>query len=192
MGKWLRFAQVALYFYPLDRRKSPVEDQDNVTVSFIDKTSTEEDIGPLSSLLDPFLIRDRLVKGEICCATFRNREVLSLCWMTFHEKEVGELERLVRPAEGDIYLYQAYTVPKFRGKNLYVILLTHIIQFAKERGYKRLLIFSLAHNRFSRKGIAKAGFSHFQTIFFFRFFKRRLYLSRTLGRHGQSVALESR
>jgi GNAT superfamily N-acetyltransferase len=192
MAAWLRFAELALYFYPLDRGSLPLEDPEEGAVAFLQRTSTEQEIEPLASLLDPFLVRERLAKGEICCVIFQGARVLSFCWMAFEQKDVGEIEQRVKLAHGDVYLYQAYTVPKFRRKNLYATVLTHIIEFAKERSYKRLLIFSLAQNRFSRRGILRAGFTHFQTIFFFRVLTRKFYFSRQIGRHDHSLVLEPR
>lgn len=101
--------------------------------------------------------------------------IVAYCWVSFTETEVGEIDRVIKVKNKELYIYDAFTLPDYRGKNLYPYILTYICQYGKEKGYTRALIFVLRENTPSKQGIEKAGFKQFQVIKYSRIFGLSFY-----------------
>ncbi len=80
---------------------------------------------------------------------------------------VGEIDTRLRIHSGDIYFYDAFTYPAYRGMRVYPWLLTHAARYYGEHGYRTALIFTTAKNRASARAIRRAGFSCYQRIRFY-------------------------
>jgi RimJ/RimL family protein N-acetyltransferase len=70
----------------------------------------------------------------------------------------------VVPAGDEIYLYDAYTVPEWRGRRLFPAMLSALTARARAQGKRRALIFVLASNLASARAIEHAGFERFQVV----------------------------
>lgn len=106
--------------------------------------------------------RDRFLKNEICCVLERDSEVLTYGWVNPNRMHhLGELAVNVNYSENTEMLYNFETDPKHRGKGLYPYLLSRIC----ERNNKFKIIYALAHNGSSIKGIRKASFLPLGTVY---------------------------
>lgn len=92
------------------------------------------------------------------------REVASYCWLTGAPTGVTEIDRLVVPGPDDVYLYDAFTEPRWRGRGLFSATIARLLAFARARGKRRALIFVLADNYASRKAIERTGFELFLAV----------------------------
>jgi GNAT superfamily N-acetyltransferase len=108
--------------------------------------------------------RARLAAGEACALVRAHGAVVAYCWSTTAPAPVEEIRRHVVPAGDEVYLYDAYTAPEWRGKRLFPAMLTLLLAAARARGRRRALIFALAANRASTRAIEHAGFQHFLAI----------------------------
>ncbi len=150
--------------------------------SFLDNKSGEK-IASLASLVGKDIVKARFEQGEVCGVAWSNSAVVSYCWLAFKQAEVGEINRYIKLREKELYLYDAFTLPDYRGRGLFPALLTAILGHARSQGYSRALIFSNSKNRPSLRGIEKAGFSLFQSIHFLKLLDLRLCLpGRTRGK----------
>lgn len=122
-------------------------------------------------------ILNRLKRGEKCYAAYVGGEIASYCWIAFGEVMVGEIQRLIRVRSDEVYLYDAYTLPKWRGYGLFSAVLAEILRNLKCHGYRRALIFALGDNIPSRKAISKAGFKQFSSIAYLRILGARIKLT---------------
>ncbi len=120
------------------------------------------------------LIDSRFARGEFCCCALDRSEVISYCWMAFDWESVGEINRVVRLRHEEVYLFDAFTYPHHRGKDLFPAVLSKSLEWAKSHGYSRALIFALSDNQASTRAIAKAGFKLVQAVIFLRLFSRTL------------------
>src|SRR5262245_17360122 len=70
---------------------------------------------------------ERLRSGESCAVALHGSEVVSYCWSTDGPAWVGEINRLVVPEGADVYLYDAFTLPAWRGRGLFRALLSRLL-----------------------------------------------------------------
>ncbi len=180
--KLLSWGQLNLFSFQLSRPIPEVETGVGAEYSFIDSKSGEK-VESLASVVGKEIVNARFNQGEVCGVAWFNSAVVSYCWVAFQQAEVGEVNRIIKLRSNELYLYEAFTLPDYRGRGLFPALLTAILSFARSQGYSRALIFSLSKNRPSLRGIEKAGFSLFQSIHFLKFQDLTLCLSgRTKGK----------
>lgn len=174
--KLLSRGRLNLFSFKLSRPILEIKTGEDAEYSFLNTKSREKAEG-LTSLVGKEIVNTRFNRGEICGVARLNSEVVSYCWVAFQQAEVGEINRTIKLRNNELYLYDAFTLPDYRGRGLFPALLTAILGFAKSQGYSRALIFSLRENRPSVRGIEKAGFSLFQSIYFFKSLGLTLCLS---------------
>lgn len=131
-------------------------------------------------MTDRRLFQARLERGEQFWTAQLDDKIVAYCWATDAPVEIGEVRRVVRPRKGEIYLYDAFTFPQYRGQNLYPALLHRILAQSGQQGVPRALIFVMDDNAASIRGVQKAGFREFQRITYCNFlgFGRYVYRPR--------------
>lgn len=100
----------------------------------------------------------RLRGGQACAVARQGTDVVAYCWMAPTPVWVEEIANAVVPAPGEVYFYDAFTIPAWRGRGLFFGLLSRLLALAHNRGFRRGLIFVDTRNRASRRVIEKAGF----------------------------------
>lgn len=132
---------------------------------------------PISLLFDAIAeeaARRRFANDNICsCLSYKNR-IVSYCWVAFREEWIGEIEAFIKPKDGEAYLFDAFTIPEYRGKGFFCYLLTCTLSYLKSLDYRRALIFALRSNRASNRAIQNAGFEHFQTVRFIKLWRKNI------------------
>jgi RimJ/RimL family protein N-acetyltransferase len=106
----------------------------------------------------------RIHEGQVCVVARHGAGVIAYCWLTRRPEWVAEIDRLVVPGPAEVYLYEAFTEPGWRGRGLFPAMLFRLLAYARAQGWERALIFVLTDNRASRRAIEKAGFELFQTV----------------------------
>lgn len=126
------------------------------------------------------LFQSRLERGEQFWTAQLDDKIIAYCWATHAPVEIGEVRRVVRPRRGEIYLYDAFTFPAYRGQNLYPAILHRILRHSHQQALQRALIFVLDDNMASIRGVQKAGFREFQRVTYCNFlgFGRYIYQPR--------------
>ena len=155
-----RFSALNLYEYRLDARIAPASSVPGVEIEVWD---SPEATGSIGCGWNPEA-EERLRGGESCAVARHGSEVVSYCWSTGGPAWVGEINRLVVPEPADVYLYDAFTLPAWRGRGLFRTLLSRLLITSRERGRRRALIFALATNRASCRAIEAAGFERFHAV----------------------------
>jgi len=119
---------------------------------------TLDDAGRLATI-------ERVARGGETCAIARHgTDVIGYCWMARTPVWVEEIGHAVVPAPGEVYFYDAFTMPAWRGRGLFFGLLSRLLALARSRGFDRGLIIVDARNRASRRVIEKARFDVVQTV----------------------------
>jgi ribosomal protein S18 acetylase RimI-like enzyme len=113
---------------------------------------------------DRHLFQARLQRGESFWTAQHHEHIVAYCWTTSDPVEIGEVHRVISPRGDEIYLYDAFTFPEYRGQNLYPALLQRILEHSRQQGLRRALIFVLSDNVASIRGVQKAGFREFQRV----------------------------
>lgn len=113
---------------------------------------------------DRHLFSARLERGEHFWTAQHNSTIVSYCWATRDPVEIGEIHSVMSPRGDELYLYDAFTFAAYRGYSLYPALLQRMLDYSREMGFRRALIFVLSDNVASIRGVQKAGFREFQRV----------------------------
>ncbi len=156
----IRVATLCLYERDIDAPVVGVPLPSDVDLSVWDSPASASDAGR------PWH-RDaerRIREGQVCAVARQGSDRIAYCWSTREPEWVAEIGRLVVPGPDEVYLYDAFTAPAWRGRGLFPAMLGRLVEYARAHGKSRALIFVLAGNRASRRGIERAGFQLFQAV----------------------------
>ena len=103
-------------------------------------------------------VADRRRRGCRVIAAWSGGELASYCWLSTRRQHVGELARVLVLAEGETYVWDCATLPRFRGRGLYTHLLRTIVATLAAEGQRRLWIGTAETNEASLRAFASAGF----------------------------------
>lgn len=157
-----RFVRLVLYARPLPGAPEVPElpaDVDLIHVKKGDPAAEE-----VAKALDHSLAKRRFERGEVCFAALHEGKIVSYCWMAQGKIGIEELDLAVSTLPDEVYLYDAFTLPPWRGRGLYPVILREMLLYAGRNGFSRALIFVAAGNTASRRGVLKAGFLEFQVV----------------------------
>ncbi len=110
------------------------------------------------------LTKVRFGRDEMCFVAIHDGHVVSYIWGSRGKVGVEEIMMAVDIAPTEIYLYDAFTLEPWRGRNLYPAVLQRALEFGGILGLKRSTIFVEARNTPSIRGVTKAGFTLFQKL----------------------------
>jgi ribosomal protein S18 acetylase RimI-like enzyme len=85
-------------------------------------------------------------------------ELAAYCWLSTGRQRVGELARELVLPDGDAYVWDCATLPQFRGRGLYTLLLREMVRTLGAEGQRRIWIGASAANAASHRAFASAGF----------------------------------
>ena len=161
----MRIRRLNLYSFRMSDPIPCLTTEEDVLPSFLREPTLE-----LSKVIAEEISNSRFLHGNICSCLHHRKKVVSHCWIAFDEEWIGEIEMLIKPKDREAYLFDAFTLPEYRGKNLFPTVLSNTLNYLKAKGYHRVLIFALNSNRASIKAIQKASFRHFQSVVFLKLF----------------------
>ena len=110
------------------------------------------------------LTKVRFGRDEMCFVAIHDGHVVSYIWGSRGKVGVEEIMMAVDIAPTEIYLYDAFTLEPWRGRNLYPAVLQRALEFGGILDLKRSTIFVEAKNTPSIRGVTKAGFNLFQKL----------------------------
>lgn len=96
--------------------------------------------------------------------------VACFCWVRYRGRSIGPVTLKEHP--GRVFLYNAQTLPAFRGRGLYAPLLGHIRSTLTQERHTEFIGDVDRRNIVSRRGIERAGFQHVASITFVTLFQR--------------------
>ena len=110
------------------------------------------------------MVDRRFGRGEMCFVAIHKGYIVSYIWGSQGKVGVEEISLAVKTAPGEIYLYDAFTLEPWRGKNLYPSVLQRALEYGRDLNLTRSTIFVEAKNTPSIRGVTKAGFTLFQKL----------------------------
>jgi GNAT superfamily N-acetyltransferase len=123
------------------------------------------------SLPDPALIRHRFQTGRRCFGLRAHDQLVAYGWATRGPERVGELERVFRLNDDEVYIWDCGTVPTWRGQRCYTALLSHMLRQFHDEGIARRWIGASRQNQPSIRGIVRAGFQHVMDVVYRRLWR---------------------
>ena len=163
----LTSVELCLYDFQHPAGIPPSEAGIEVEHVILDRASSHR--GLISDVQGESLTEKRFERGEKCFAALEDGRAVSYIWGARGAVGVEEIDRAVKPEAAEIYLYDAFTLEPRRGKNLYPSVLRRALEYGERLGLSRSLIFVESGNAASRRGVSKAGFTLFQTLYYDRF-----------------------
>jgi hypothetical protein len=88
-----------------------------------------------------------------------NDKLAGACWTVTNTSDLKT--KVVPLLEGDVALIDGWTVPSFRGRNVYPFILSFIVNQFKEKNFKRAFGYGDTWNISALKGLKKGGFRDF-------------------------------
>jgi hypothetical protein len=119
--------------------------------------ATVEELALLTSLSEHEINR-RIQMGNVCYITSVGGAPVAYGWVATAGADIGELELLFRVDSGNSYLWDFQTLPEWRGRGFYPLLLQAILT-SRGSDSQRFWIITAPENRASARGIEKAGFT---------------------------------
>jgi len=152
--------------YPLDGAEIPVYNA-NVSVQF-DQLKPDE----LDSYLrfrpdsDRREMAQRLSAGHRCFVCWHEGEIVEACWSATSDIYVGYMRRYLRVPAGDVYSFDSYTDPRFRGHGVYMARNSYQARLNRAEGLKRSIALVAYENYaawliLSRSGLKTLGAYHY-------------------------------
>ena len=163
---FLTSVELCLYDFPHPAEIPPSEARIEVEHIILDGASPNRHL--ISDVQGEHLTKTRFDRGEKCFVALENGKAVSYIWGARGAVGVEEIDQAVKPEAKEIYLYDAFTLEPWRGRNLYPSVLRRALEYGEKLGLTRSLIFVEAKNTPSRRGVDKAGFIQFQTLYFSR------------------------
>ena|GEM_PF-6139928 len=157
------FGILTLFSFDLRKKTPSIRESLAAEIRFV---SDESFFASENSIDNDSLFKDRLKNGDICCCAIFEGEIVSYCWIALHRACVGEIGKTIILNNKEIYLYDAFTKPAYRGNGLFPKILSVILSYGRVKGYQRALIFALSSNISSIAAIKKTDFRDFQNVYF--------------------------
>ncbi|MFQ5894318.1 MAG: GNAT family N-acetyltransferase [Nitrospinota bacterium] len=166
MGRWPAFlyrdTRLCLYDFIFPGEIPPVEARVPLRLATIGAGSPELEL--IASVQGRRRVERRLGRRELCFAALHRERVISYIWLSQATVGIEEVDLSIEVQPDEAYLYNAFTLEAWRGRNLYPAVLRGTLEYCQKRGLSRALIFVAEDNHPSRRGVVKAGFTLFQTI----------------------------
>jgi GNAT superfamily N-acetyltransferase len=102
--------------------------------------------------------RRRLEVGRRAYVMEVGGDVAAYGWVADTDEPLGNSGFVFAPAPGDVWLYDFATLPAYRGRRHYPVLLRFIARDLAESGFRRAWIGTAPGNIASQRGILRAGF----------------------------------
>ena len=122
---------------------------------------------------------ERLKAGDLCFIGEKNGDIVHYRWICFNEVFVNELERKIRMRPNSAYMYDAYTVPKYRGKGIHPAVLTNAEDYLFQSGIKEMYTVILSNNHSSLRTWQKIGSRKMGEVTFIKLFNAKIYKCKT-------------
>lgn len=100
----------------------------------------------------------RLSPDVMCFVVDDGHKILHASWVTTSAAWTREVQALLKPPDGDAYVYESFTRADARGRGIYPFALAGMLSYLAASGIKRVWVGVESSNEASRRAIAKAGF----------------------------------
>lgn len=128
-----------------------------VVISLLKDTELDEYLS-LRPDADPSDIRRRLSAGQRCFVARHEGRIINASWATTRRAWIDYLGREIQLAPDEIYAYESFTAPNFRGQNIAPARLTQMLRYFRDAGYRRLLAAIMPENKHAFRPNAKLGY----------------------------------
>jgi L-amino acid N-acyltransferase YncA len=108
--------------------------------------------------LDATAVHRRLALGHQCFVVWHEGRIVHAGWAARDRATIEFLGTELRLAADEIYQYDSFTAPEFRGRNLAATRVTAMAREFSRAGYRRLIAAVVPENRVGFRPLEKAGY----------------------------------
>lgn len=160
----LSISRESLRLFSFDLRETLPEIKPRITVdaAFHERPITLDSVPQA-------IVQQRVARGDKIFAAYHLSRPVAYLFAATKNCWVREIQNLFCIAEGEVYLYDAFTSVEYRRKLIYSFLISNAVGFFKKQAFSYALIFSSASNTQSTSAIERVGFKDYETVHFFNF-----------------------
>ncbi|MDP9176607.1 MAG: hypothetical protein M3O61_02905 [Gemmatimonadota bacterium] len=125
-------------------------------------------------------IEQRLERGHRCFASWHGEKIIDAGWTATQAVAVPYLGRVLSLEPGDIYSYDAYTLPEYRGYGLYMARNSYTARTNQKEGFKRSVALVAPENYTAWVILTRSGLETIGEYSFLRFPFRSIYWQRAV------------
>lgn len=150
------YRRMILFVYPLDGTIPVLQSRLSVNITILTERDLEayHKYRPDRSLKE---IRARLTRGDQCFVCWYEDRIVDAGWVATGRVYVPYLRRHLVLTPGDMYNYDAYTLPAFRGLNLFMARNSYVARYNQKERYLRSLALIAVENKASRNTLYRSG-----------------------------------
>lgn len=145
---------------PLDKPIPEVMARLPVAISLLRESEVDEYVG-LRPEADPSDIRRRLAAGQWCFVVRYEGRIINASWVTTQQAWIDYLAYEIRLAADEVYTYESFTLPGFRGQNIAPARLAQMLRCFRDAGYRRVLSAITPENKSAFRPVEKLGYRPF-------------------------------
>ena len=123
----------------------------------------------------------RLNEGTCCFVARSEGPIVHAVWAARRRAWIDYLSCEIQLGPDAIYIYDSFTSPGFRGKNIAPFHANKILQYFRDAGYRHIFVAVLPENKAGLNALEKAGPRPFKIIGYVRIFFWRRYFLRVVG-----------
>jgi GNAT superfamily N-acetyltransferase len=113
---------------------------------------------------DPSDMRRRLEAGHLCFVARHEGQIVHACWAAAGRAWIDYLAYEMPLARDEVYQYDSFTAPAFRGHNLAAARVIEAARYFRQAGYRRLIAVVSPENTAAFRPLEKAGYRPFGLI----------------------------
>jgi GNAT superfamily N-acetyltransferase len=129
-----------------------------ITIDLLKKTEAEE-YSMFRAGVQQSEIIDRINSGHVCFLARHRGKIISATWAAVNMTVRSYyLNREIRLGQDEVYTYNSFTAPDFRGLSVSPALKVEMMRYLRSAGYRRMICWVLPENSPSLKALQKVGF----------------------------------
>lgn len=113
-------------------------------------------------------ILERFGQGHRCIIARHEGDIVHACWVGYGRVRIDYLSVEIRLGSDEAYVYDAYTAPEWRGRNLTMLRRAFLSRHMSISGIRKLIAVVVPENRPAVKAVLKGGYRRTGTLACFR------------------------
>lgn len=118
----------------------------------------------VAGMLQPAEVTTRTQRGDKIFVGYHQGIPVAYLFAATGECHIGEIDVWLDVKQGEVYFYDAFTRPAFRGRRIYPFLITKAAEYFRSELFAQAMIFSTRNNVSSSKAIERCGFKKYGTV----------------------------
>lgn len=107
----------------------------------------------------------RMKAGSRCYGVRMNNQIVTMSWVATDHVWIDFIRREMILNKAEIYIYDSYTQPEYRGRHLQGIMLKQVLAQYRKAGYRQIGVIIAPENRSNIKSRTRSGFKRKHWIF---------------------------